>query len=282
MIWFLQGFGLASVITSKTPKPTALFYFVLATWIGLISNLILISVLYFGPINTSIRSITHPIFLSLFFLQIMVFFKVRPLTNMFSSDGKIGLLSLIISFFSTCVLLRPLIKQTSIGFYYGGEYPNYALLADTMTYHPHTFVPGGSFGPWMTWPISLLSREGYSSLIISQISSILRIPAIWIVQPLVGAFYFVFSLILCQLVFKCCQFRALTFAQLITIVLLLLGFLTSSIQQAFWVSSWLSNDESLTLFLGLIFFLTTDFTRQLPQSVLLIIKLVSLSLICSN
>jgi hypothetical protein len=281
LFWFLQGFGLASVIMSKTPKPTAIFYFVLATWIGLISNLILISVLYFGPISTSIRSITHPIFLSLFFLQIMVFFKVKPLTNMFPSQGKTGFLSVFISFFGTGVLLMPLINRTSIGFYYGGEYPNYALLADTMKFNPHTFVPGGSFGPWMTWPISLLSREGYSSLILSQISSILRIPTIWIVQPLVGAFYFVFSLILCQLVFRYYKFRALTFAHPITIGLLLLGFLTSSIQQAFWESSWLSNYKSLTIFLGLIFFITGDFTRQLPQSVLLIVKLVSLSLICS-
>jgi len=175
-MWFVHGFGVAHrFVPAARGQPLLLI--VLATWFGLIANLLVLIALYFLVPHWTIGDLAWPVTLGLAAISLgLTLGRPRPQFTFNAHDLAI----VVFVAFAVVLVLRPLVDQSHLGFYESnnGEFLNYAAIADSTQFHEASFPHPG---------FSLRSREGVAGIACATICAIANKAAIWVILPFSAA-----------------------------------------------------------------------------------------------
>ena len=238
-IWLVQGIG---AIEWLAPSPSRLVRWVLAMWLGLVIEVVIVANAYFLVPGLTIDQLAWPVSAMLAVISIALHLRARPS----SERSHEGCPPIAIAAIATLLVLRPLVAHGTLGFYFSnnGEFANYAAMADIVRYHEATTATHG---------LVIVSREGVIGAVVAMLCALTNKSALWIVQPVSAAFAalaFATLALLFQRVARDASrpARALIWALYACVV-------ASGSSQLFFTLSFMSQYANIALFLGGIAFL---------------------------
>ncbi len=245
-LWTVQGLGFVRWLLPGL-RPDRLLGWVLSAWLGLVVSLAILINLYYLVPGVTVNGLAWPVTLVLCAASIVLYLRRRPVKTV--GIGSHGWVILAFTLAATVAVLRPLIGQSQLAFYFSnnGEFSNYAAMADVVQFHPaSTHIPGG-YAP--------RSREGVAGVLCAAICAMTGHAALWVIQPLAGA---VAALAFASLglLFRYCALRCHASQRVGAVLALLYGWaiLSAAVQQ-FWIMSFVSQYISIALWFGGLLFL---------------------------
>jgi hypothetical protein len=224
--------------------------FVLSSWFGLISLVIVYSNLYYLSNLLTIGQIALPVILGFGCFSIIFFVfrrQRRERVDLFS------ILALILPIFSILFLSIPTLGIRASAYHIflnNWEFINYAALADVIQFSPANMQPPGPALPLIG------SREAIVSILCASFSTIFHKSSLFLVEPLSNAFAYLFFASMGLLIRRVQMGFPINRIQKVILVSIFALFCASSGTLNFWNLSFLSNYFSISIFFGLLLFLT--------------------------
>lgn len=252
LLFMAEGIGFT---IQFSPSVSRIGLMIKAMAVGFGINFLVINNCYFFFRSFSMLELVIPINLILLLLNGVIFLRYKQ-RNICEPSLPVEIWGLILSIFGFLLITSPLNSHWSEGYYFSnnGEFVNYAALADFEKFH--------SAARDVVGPFSTHSREGAASLIVSEISSILHIPSLYVVEAVAGSLALLFFAILTQS-FKLANRRNLCKRKQTILILILICFILNSSSQLFWSLSFLSQYICLVLLLTLIITLHLGFIENI-------------------
>lgn len=274
LLWLAQGIGFVKWLMPGLTKRT-LVGWVVATWLGLLLSLLLLVNLYFVIPGATAGELALPVTVTLCAISIALY-AWKPLRLPIRIDSH-GMVVLALTTLATLAVLRPLIGQASLGFYFSnnGEFSNYAAIADAVQFHDATTNIGG-------FP-SLRSREAVAGLLGAVVAALTGKAALWVIQPVAAALAATAFASLGML-FRHCAIRSQARRPACALLSILYGWaILSAASQEFWTLSFMSQYLSVALWFGALVFLAESHGDDMldPRIRTLVFGLVLGALICS-
>jgi hypothetical protein len=253
LLWLVQGLGFVQWLAPDVRQQTVLGW-ILAMWLGLIGSIVLLVNLYYLIPGCTVNDLAWPVTLVLAAASTILYLKsARPKIRINAHSWVI----LILTALATALVLRPLIGQSGLGFYFSnnGEFSNYAAITDAVQFHDSATSAGG--------PFDLVSREAVVGIVAGVVSALTGKAALWVIEPVAAAFaalaFASLGLLFRHCVSKCQLGRAAS----AVIGLLYAWAILSASAQTFWTLSFVSQYLSVALFFGGLLFLAE--TRELAR-----------------
>src|SRR6187551_986286 len=140
LLWLVHGIGFVQWLAPSLRSRTLLGW-ILAMWLGLIVELVVLVNAYFLIPGCTIGAIAWPVALVLAAGSLVLYMRTpRPVIRFDLASAIVVGLSLV----ATMLVLRPLLGHGELGFYYSnnGEFSNYAAMTDVVQYNASTATVG--------------------------------------------------------------------------------------------------------------------------------------------
>ncbi len=271
LMWFAQGVGLLQWLAPHLRSDSVVGW-VLATWLGLIANVVIVTNLYFLlPITVS--QIAWPVAVGLIATSLIAYARSpRPPIRI----EPVGVAVLVLSGLATILVLRPLVGHHELGFFFytdsiNAEVANYSAIADIVQFHDSATTIKDVIAP-------LTSRESTVGALCAIAATLTGKAAVWVTQPVVATFAaLAFSSL--GLLFRhfIAKLRLGHIASLVVGAIYAWAIMSESAQY-FWSQSYASQYLSIALFFGGLVFQFE--ARELPsRRRLLILGLLAAALL---
>jgi hypothetical protein len=255
LMWFAQGVGLLQWFAPHLRRDSVVGW-ILATWLGLIANVVVVMNLYF-LLPITIHQIAWPVAVGLSAISLSAYARSpRPLIRV----EPIGVVVLVLSGLATILVLRPLVSHHELGFFFysdsiNAELANYSAFADIVQFHDSaTTIKNAD---------PLTTRESTVGALCAIAATLTGKAAVWVTQPVVAAFAaLAFSSL--GLLFRhfIAKLRLGYIASLVVAAIYAWAIMSESAQY-FWSQSYASQYLSIALFFGALVFLFE--ARELPS-----------------